>query len=320
MKVPENRPAEATTSSNSNVSTENRRPAFRLGWSNYRPGLNNSLSTAIERVMNLFFGRREDGPHFCAVPIPGAQNLPDSVPGSGFVKKPAVYLYPPEDMEVQVTLDPMIKLEIDIPRYHPHHGWRVLAHPDGSLKDLQPELTDLKQYDPNQHGFFYLREIQETGEYPYLYWDGYHPLNETPRMVEGWLVDVEDLSDFFEETLDTLGLLQGEKFEFMDFWLTDLTRDASVASYKLSYLQNEAVQALLPMTVTPTPDTLQRVLLIAVPNPSPEDLEGLAPQTLMPVQRQGFTVFEWGGTVQPSLTQLKAHDAMGQEANLSVGW
>lgn len=55
------------------------------------------------------------------------------------VKKPAIYLYTTKKLNVNIQLDPYVKITTDIPRYKKDTGWNVAAYPDGRIVDLQPK-------------------------------------------------------------------------------------------------------------------------------------------------------------------------------------
>ena len=61
--------------------------------------------------------------------------------------KPVIYLYPEESKEVSVELDFDGELICTYPEYN--NGWKVIAHPDGTLIDASTDK-----------------------EYSYLFWEG----------------------------------------------------------------------------------------------------------------------------------------------------
>jgi hypothetical protein len=53
--------------------------------------------------------------------------------------------------------------------------------------------------------------------------------------------------------------------------------------------------ARFPLGITPAPDSLLRVFMVAQ---SAAGNERISPQELVPFARKGFAVVEWGGTIK----------------------
>ena len=179
--------------------------------------------------------------------------------------KPVIYLYPERPMQVDVTLTPRNGYFTEtVPAYGT--GWRVLAQPDGTLTNFA-----------------------DGKEYPYLFWEGISH-DPWPEFAQGFLVKREELEGFLRETLAYMGLIPAEYEEFIAFWAPMLARD----EYHLIYFAGEEHAARYPLGITPAPDSLLRVFMVAKPAGGDEKI---APQALEPFRREGFAVIEWGGTV-----------------------
>jgi len=179
--------------------------------------------------------------------------------------KPVIYLYPEQPTEIAVTLQTHDAHFIEtIPEYN--GGWRVLAQPDGVLTDLS-----------------------DGEQYPYLFWEA---KLETPwpRPTEGFVVARDDLAGFLEEKLRFLGLNDAEAGEFIEFWLPRL----AVNAYTLIHFSGEEYEARFPLEITPAPDCLLRVFMVAR---AAKGNERIASQALVPFERKGFMAIEWGGTI-----------------------
>ena len=88
--------------------------------------------------------------------------------------KPIIYLYPEQETEVTVKVENPQNLTHTYPKYE--NEWKVLAKPNGDLKDLK------------------------TGRNLYaLYWEGINTVE--PNMNEGFIVKGEDTIKFLEEKL-----------------------------------------------------------------------------------------------------------------------
>ena len=99
----------------------------------------------------------------------------------------------------------------------------------------------------------------------------------------------EDTAAFLEGALEQLGLTEREANEFIVYWLPRMEGNA----YNLVSFQNEAYTDSAALTIDPAPDTLIRVFMAWKPLSTAVTIEE---QELKPVERNGFTVVEWGGT------------------------
>lgn len=174
--------------------------------------------------------------------------------------KPVIYLYPEEAAEVTLKLDYPGELLCTYPAYE--DGWQVTAYPDGTLLDGQGQ------------------------EYSYLFWEGADDL-EYP-MEEGFVVRGTETAAFLREKLALLGLTPREYNEFIVYWLPKMQENP----YNRIAFQRERYTDSAQLTITPAPDSLLRVFMAWSPIEEPVEM---VPQTFQPLQREGFTVVEWGG-------------------------
>ena len=181
------------------------------------------------------------------------------------VRKPVIYLYPQRPTRVDVTLTLRNSYFTEtIPAYNT--GWHVLAQPNGQLTNLADGKT-----------------------YPYLFWEA--ALRDPwPAPAEGFLVARDNLESFFREKLAYMGLIPAEYEEFIEFWLPLLSQN----EHNLIYFAGEEYTSRYPLEITPAPDSLLRVFMVARPATGREKI---APQALKPFMRKGFAVVEWGGTI-----------------------
>ena len=173
--------------------------------------------------------------------------------------KPVIYLYPENVTDVTVELDYAGELTCTYPAYG--DGWRVTAHPDGTL-------------------------VGENGmEYNYLYWEG---SEQSWTMDEGFCIAGSDTAAFLEEALADLGLNRREANEFIVYWLPLMEDNA----WNLITFQGAAYTDAAKLDISPAPDTVIRVFMTWKALDEPVEI---APQTLTAPERTGFTVVEWGG-------------------------
>ncbi len=177
-------------------------------------------------------------------------------------KKPVIYLYPEETMDVCVLLEYDGELTCTYPEYN--DGWYVTAQPDGTLTDV------------------------ETGkEYSYLFWEG---VSDTEYdMSKGYVVAGEDTAAFLQDVLARMGMTPREYNEFIVYWLP-LMQDNP---YNLITFQQEVYTDAAELYINPQPDSILRVFMAYQALEEPIEVEE---SEIVPFEREGFCVVEWGGT------------------------
>jgi len=179
--------------------------------------------------------------------------------------KPIIYLYPTEEICVNVKVCYPNKLTHTFPKYNQSTGWNVMAKPNGDLIDLNTK-----------------RNLYA------LYWEGIN--NFKIDMTKGFVVEGKDTISFLEKHLALLGLNEREANEFIIYWLPKLENN----NYNWIYFVDiEEINRDMPLIVTPKPDTMIRVFMqfkaIGKPIKTQE-------QVITTPIRNGFTLVEWGGT------------------------
>lgn len=173
--------------------------------------------------------------------------------------KPVVYLYP--EKETQITVEVGAKITESEPNYG--NGWTVTARPNGELSVA---------------GLIY----------PYLFWEGLG-FGNYPEISSGTVVKASDVKSTIETQLSQIGLSSKEIADFEEFWLPKMPNKPYV---RLTWLQNEEMNELAPLKISPAPKSLIRVFL---------DFQGydekinLPEQKLISYTRDGYTAVEWGG-------------------------
>ncbi len=178
--------------------------------------------------------------------------------------KPVIYLYPEEETEVNVKLDLDDKTDLTFsyPEYPGSEGWTVTAKPDSTL-------------------------IDENGrEYSYLFWEAESKRNWD--MSEGFVVKGSDTVQFLQEKLEYLGLTPREYNEFIVYWMPKMQNN----NYNLITFQTDDYEDMAKLTITPEPDSIQRVFMTFKPL---DEYINVREQQLKPFERHGFSVIEWGG-------------------------
>lgn len=188
------------------------------------------------------------------------------------VKKPVIYLYPENETEVNVRVNPTGELGFTYPEY-PSNGWTVNAKPNGDL--IMGEQT-----------------------YNYLFWES----EQVPPHISadsGFVVRKETTVAFLESVLDQFGLNSKEKADFITFWGPQLIQNES------NFIQfhfNEECNSFAELTIQPQPEKIFRIyLLYANAATIVINSKTIQPQIIPQSERSGFTVIEWGGFEIPML-------------------
>ena len=178
--------------------------------------------------------------------------------------KPVIYLYPEKDTVCSVTMELNGRFTCTYPDYGTQ-GWQnFVASPDGTLT------------------------FPDGKEYYCLYWEGV--TTKELDLTRGACVRGEDTATYLEWALAEMGLTAREANEFIIYWLPLLQEN----EYNLISFQGKAYTDAAKLNVTPAPDSVLRVYMVAKPLTAPVEVE---PQTFAPFVREGFTVVEWGGSI-----------------------
>ena len=181
-------------------------------------------------------------------------DFPHFPPG---VKKPAIYLYPLVDSNIQVKVNINGKITKDIPDYN--NGWDVFATKEGIINN----------------------------EYDYLFYEA--ELNKLELPNEGWVVKYADLDSWFDNILSKLGLNEKEARQFKEYWLNELPESNY---YEIKMLDSKFLKQNMNLEINPIPDTLIRIEFYFKPVNLIREIN--EPSIVTP-KREGFTVVEWGG-------------------------
>ena len=184
--------------------------------------------------------------------------------GGCSVKKPIIYLYPKEQTNVKIHFNlKKTTFTTVYPKFTSENEWNVHASPNGDIK-----IGDKK--------------------YPYLFWEAESYINQD--FSKGFIVKNEDAESFLEEKLKLIGLNEKESCDFITFWLPQIIKN------KLSLLsfQTEEFFRNFEEKIEPKPDSVLRVFLSIKKIDKKCDVEE---QQLTKVERKGFTVVEWGGSM-----------------------
>lgn len=174
--------------------------------------------------------------------------------------KPIIYVYPEQDMDLNITLGNKDDLLYTYPKYN--NGWNVHVTKDGNIYDYNTKR--------NYYG---------------LYWEGKDSYQLD--MSEGFVVKGSDTVKFLEEKLAILGLNDYEINEFIIYWIDKME------SNNYNFISFRKQEDMMPITFSKNPDTLIRVMMDFKPLDKKMNVKE---QKLTKVTRKGYTIVEWGGT------------------------
>lgn len=188
--------------------------------------------------------------------------IPD--PATGIpVYKPNIYLYCENDMEAEVRIYPPQWITQSIPRYDEATGWKARIV-NGSLNGTGDFL-------------FYEAEVPEEGF----------------QKETGWKIEAGKHETLLSGILDKYGFNKKEKEDFLDFWLGMLDEDTDYYAYPQG---NTEVDAMMPLLLDPYPDHVFRLWFYFEPANGKEPPQ--TPGEPDRIQRNGFSVVEWGGMLK----------------------
>jgi hypothetical protein len=180
--------------------------------------------------------------------------------------KPIIYLYPETETSIEIKLKVKGELATTYPKYN--NGWQVVASPNGDLTD------------------------SIGNKYSYLFWDGYQNIgSDIINSKEGFIVKKDSAIYFLETVLPKLNLTAKERNDFIVYWLPVLERNEYCF---VSFYTEEKYNSIAEITTNPKADTEIRVFMWIRPIEKPFETK---PQVFEAIERKGFTLVEWGGSV-----------------------
>ena len=182
--------------------------------------------------------------------------------GCDVAYKPIIYLYPEETQVTKVILKDNENITTSYPKYE--NGWNVTAEPNGNI-------------------------ILNGRNYYGLYYEANNNIKFNIEK-DGFVVKGEEIESFLEEKLSILGLNEREANEFIIYWLPILSNNEY--NY-IRFATQEEIEENIPLEITPEPTTIIRVLMTYTELDKPIEV---VDQELNKVERNGYTIVEWGGT------------------------
>ncbi len=186
--------------------------------------------------------------------------------------KPVIYFYSPKTLSVDVKLDIPGFVTESIPHY-PANGWQnVTVHPQGTIDGT------LSYQNKSYKELYYEDETSKA----------------TPPQ-EGFVIKTSDLKPSLREYTAKLGLNASEQAEFLNYWVPRLT-DLHVPYIFFTVFDEAQKEKVDHVIVNPAPDTSIAFLAYFKPLNTPIQVAPL--QFPVVPKRDGFTMVEWGGTIE----------------------
>jgi len=183
--------------------------------------------------------------------------------------KPAIYIYPIEDMNVNVSLDINGKITKSIPNYN--NGWKVFVNKEGYIKNIKGNSQI---------------------SYDYLFYE--NTLNKIEKINEAWFVKKENLNDWFNRNLSKMGLNEREKIEFLNYWIPRL-KNTKNKYIRIQLFSEDFLEKNMKLVIKPKPEKILRLeFLFKGVNFINEKIKE---PKIRRFERTGYYVVEWGGGI-----------------------
>jgi len=213
--------------------------------------------------------------------------------------KPALYLYPEEETELTVKVEPAGHITESIPD-HEEEGWNVVAYPDGRIQPINRSTDQPINRTSDQLA----NSEQRTANYDYLYYEA-SLTNVTIPKDHGWIKSADALPVFFADILPHLGLNKTETRDFMDYWIPKLTGEGE--QWYITLIDRKELDRVEKISFSKQPDTFIRVRFYFEKLDSPNSKSPILSSKQMlnsnyqilnsPSIRSGFTAVDWGGII-----------------------
>lgn len=223
--------------------------------------MKNILIITIVMVSMLMINSCSDNRDAKVVDISAKENNQTDACDDLMLKKPALYLYPIKNQNIDVSLQINGSLVTSIPSYG-NDGWHVNVDKEGIIDN----------------------------QYDYLFYENTFKYIELPK--SGWIKNYTELDEWFDSILPRHGLNQKETKQFKEYWLKELKKGKT---YEIKTLSQDFLNKNLILNINPKPDSIIRVHFYfkTIDKKYP-----LQEPIISTPKRFGFTAVEWGGILK----------------------
>ncbi|MCB9189637.1 MAG: hypothetical protein H6599_10210 [Flavobacteriales bacterium] len=188
------------------------------------------------------------------------------------VDKPVIYLYSDNDISVNVGLETKMNLVFTYPQLSENNDWKMHVGASG-IEDMKGKY------------------------YPYLFWEGQTDeltYSTDDNAIIGELVKTDSIVPYLEKTLSTYGLNETETTDFITYWAPRMIQYEYVVT---QFDLDELVSSMASLDVSPIPDHQRRLYMLFTGFDTEPDIQLTTPSfEVIPFERNGFTLLEWGGS------------------------
>ncbi|MCX6233344.1 MAG: hypothetical protein NT175_01270 [Bacteroidetes bacterium] len=177
------------------------------------------------------------------------------------LKKPNIYIYPDEKIQLSVSL--IFPLGGNIINSLPDYGsgWNITVDTNGLIDNT----------------------------YNYLFYESIQP--DVWQQNEGWLVKKADLEFFFTENMTKYGFSGREIPDYLDYWIPRL----AIFEWYVIYPQNVLIiNEVIRLNFSKKPDNVLRLFYLIKGYYDMPNIKLADPEIGNGFERKGFTVTEWG--------------------------
>lgn len=222
---------------------------------------------------SISFEQEFAGGHYYEIGI-AFQNNPNSNPRNQIMlEKPVIYLYSEKEEHFSLKIKTGAALQFTYPAYNGE--WKGTSSPDGT--------------------------IQLNGSaFPYLFWDA-DLSSENLRLnwSDADLIEGKQTISYLESRLDQVGFNAKEKADFITYWGPRIQK---MPYAEILWMQNESIDEIASLEITPTFKTNRIYLIFRETGQPVEQLFRIGTKLLLPINRSGNYLVEWGGIeVKPTL-------------------
>lgn len=191
-------------------------------------------------------------------PEDDGENEPDC-DTCNIVRKPNIYIYPTEIIQLTLKLDFPLGGEIlaSIPDYNT--GWNISVDTNGLINNT----------------------------YTHLFYESTQP--DVWQEQNGWIIKANELESFFRINMSDYGFEGQEIDDFVNYWIPQFDK----YSYYSIYPQTQSIiNDVIVMDFSNQPDNLLRLFYVI--KGSDQILDKLTEPTIDDFEREGYFITEWG--------------------------
>ena len=187
------------------------------------------------------------------------------------VCKPVIYTYSEKNIDFKINLKTVGEITYTYPNLSADNSWKMKTGENGNL-------------------------ISENGaEYPYLFWEAKQDAAslDLSKTSSNEIVAGKELDAYFEKELTKLGFNAKEKTDFITYWCPKFIESNRV---QVQFFVDDNCSVIGELNIIPKPDNLRRIYVLFQADAKINTDFNSKPLNVKPIDRNGFTILEWGGS------------------------